>query len=130
MPRIELAILRQTAVLWPKAGIDSYGQPIVKDTPCEIRCRWEETRTESLDPDGNTIMLDASVYVDRRIEVGSILWLGLLEEWQGSTNATDRVTPSRLMEVKTYKEIPDDKGRSSKKWVGLVRYKDTLPTYG
>lgn len=121
MPQQELAYLTQTAVLWNSTGIvDRFGQIEVGD-PIEVPCRWNEGAGEALDAQGNTIALDASVVLDRRVLSGSQMWLGTLAAW--NAGAKD-LTPNYLMEVKTTKVTLDVKGRASFYGVGLVRFKD------
>jgi hypothetical protein len=129
MPQVEVASLIQRAVLWPVQGYDEYGQFVVSDAPCEIKIRWVENRSNTLDKDGNAVGVDATADVDRRIEIGSILWLGKLKDWPVNTKPQNAINPYKLMEVKTYNESPDLKGRNFKRGVGMIRYRDTLPTY-
>lgn len=81
--------LDEYAVLWPFARYDSYGNPTV-GSPVEIRCSWEWRRHEVTDSEGNSIMVDAAVFVDRDIAIGSRMWLGRLADVaQATTNVAD-----------------------------------------
>lgn len=125
MPSQERAFLPQRAVLWLSGNtFDQFGQPVVAP-PVEIAVRWNDKQGEALDATGNTITLDATAVVDRRITIGSRLWLGTLAQWNGTGPGSGQEIPNRLIEVKTYSETPDIKGRNSFKTVGLLRFRDT-----
>ena len=126
MPAPELSYLLQTAVLWSAAGIGDYGQPTISN-PTEIRVRWNDVQSEALDPQGNTITVDASAIVNRDVSIGSILWLGTLTNWVG-TGSNDQ--NGKLMQVKTFNSTPDLKNRVARREVGLIRLRDTLPSVG
>lgn len=126
MPAPEAACRLQTAVLWSKIGDDDYGEPL-RDDPEEINVRWVQRRTASLDANGNTISLDATVVVNQEIVVGSLLWLGALSSWTGTGSAGD---DTELMIVATYNETPDLKNREIRRMVGLRRFRDSLPDAG
>ncbi len=127
MPQQEISHLRQWAILWPFTGYDSYGQAVV-GTPVEIRVRWNTSRTEMLDPQGNTISLDGSAVVKRIIHVGSQMWLGTLEEWYSpgpGSGSGSGAADDELHEVKAFKDTEDVKGRASTRTVGLMRLRNT-----
>lgn len=124
MPGLEVASLHQKAVLWAAAApsereYDSYGERKVNN-PVELKVRWEEGLTEAIDPNGQTVALDAVVVVDRDVEVGSIMWEGEL--------GTQESTPVNLKEVVSFSKIPDIKGRKFRRVCGLRRFSDELPT--
>lgn len=123
MPAFETMDLEQVAVLWGKSGTDDYGQPTTA-TAIEIPVRWLTKRDEVVDAQGNTIALDATVVVERQIAVGSLMALGNLSYWVGTGSAGDE---SEVMEVVTYEETPDLKGREIRRSVGLKRFRDALP---
>jgi hypothetical protein len=124
MPSPETAALTDDAVLWSKAGHDATGEAKVS-SPMQIECRWVWKKTQSTDATGNTVMLDATVVVDREIEDGSILWNGTLEEWE---DVGSEETNPELMEVKTYKETKDMRGRETYRELGCAFYRGRLPT--
>lgn len=123
MPTPEVAYLRQKAVLWPARFYDDYGQPKI-DSSVEIKVRWITKRSETLDPQGNTVQLDATVVVDRDIAIGSTMWLGKLADWYGTGSGGDA---SEVMQVVTFAKTPDLKGRAIRREVGLMRFRDSLP---
>lgn len=118
MPALEKLFRHQKAVLWEASGKDDYGEVTV-DAAAEITVRWAERRREGVDPQGNTIAIDATAVVDREIAVGSIMWLGAL---------VDLPTPlTDLNQVVNYNSIPDIKGREFYRTVSLIKYGNTLP---
>lgn len=122
MPPLQICALHQRCILWEKTGRNSRGEVIVTDLPLEIDCRWEWGQSEMIDPAGTTVAVDAMVVVDRRIEIGSQMWLGLMKDLPPGTSFVDQ--PNELMWVAVYYEIPDDKGREFFRTVGLRRLRD------
>jgi hypothetical protein len=126
MPAPETNARHQKAVLWPFTGTyDDYGQPVVGE-PEEVVVRWNTGRAEALDPLGNTIALDAEVVVNQRVEVGGNMALGELSAWE-EVGTGDTGSIGELMQVLTYNETPDLKGRAVRRTVGLKRFRDALP---
>lgn len=117
MPAPETNARHQKAVLWPFTGVNNHGAPTVGD-PEQIIVRWVHSKRETLDPQGNTIALDATVIVDEDIAIGSEMWLGELEDWYGTGTAPD---DSEVMTVKTFNKTPDIKGRVFRRELGLMR---------
>ena len=102
---------KQTAVYWALLGADSagvvdyddYGQPQYTD-PVEIACRWEEVTVEFLDAQGTRQISNASVYVDRDVDLGGVLMLGEL------TDITDDDIPKEndnAWEIRRYEKMPN-----------------------
>ena len=120
MPTMETSDRIQKAVYWAANGNDNYGRVKV-DARVELEVRWEKRWRESVDDDGNTVATEARVVVDRVIPVDSILWLGSMEEYAAKT------TPTDFKQVISYDEIPDVKGRVSRRTVTLMKYSDELP---
>lgn len=118
MPPIETSARHQTALYFPWAGIDDYGQPIVSASPTELRVRWSYRREEMADPQGNAITVDAVVVVDRRVTIGAEMWLGSLDDWLG-TGSGSAGSDDEVMRVAAYNETPDIKGRKRRRVVGL-----------
>jgi hypothetical protein len=128
MPALETSDLLQSAVLWPFSGsYDPYGQPTVA-APVAVEVRWVDKRMEALDPKGDTITVDGFAIVDRHVDVGSLMWLGCPD---GLVTEEDVVPPKHnwgsLVQVKTYNNTPDVRGREQRRKVGLMRWKDELP---
>lgn len=122
MPPLERTDRREKALLWAANGVNTHGQVTVASTPSEIVVRWATKRRTVVDAKGNAIGVDATVVVNQEIEIGSIIWLGSLDDAAGSTPTSD------LMEVRTYDETPDIKNRHRRREVTVARYNDTLPT--
>lgn len=121
MPAPEQSHQYQPAVLWPFAGYDGYGNPKV-GSPYEIRVRWNDVQSRVLAPDGTTISVDATAVVNRKILVGSRMWLGELDDLPG----TAFLPESGWVEVKAYNESPDIRNRASNKTVGLMKFRDPV----
>lgn len=117
MPRYLTKWRKQKAVLRESSGYDDNGEYKV-GSATEIDVRWENKQVEALDPEGNTIAIDALVHVDEDIAIGSVMWLGELDD------ITDGIT---WMEVVTISKVPDLKGRKYRRVVGLKRYSTELP---
>lgn len=109
----------EEAVLWARSGFDKKGIPKVT-TPVEIMSRWEKGARQIMGPEDVPIGATGNVMVDREITVGSLLWLGELEDLPDA--------PSGLVEVIDYEEIPDVKGEEKQRNVVVRRWKDSLPT--
>lgn len=118
MPHQETTSRHQKAVLWAASGFDDNGKVKVA-AAVEINVRREEKRTETLDPTGNTIAADATVVVNQDIVVGSIMWLGELEDVADP--------PVNLWAVIDFNKIPDIKGRAYRRTVMLMRHSNELP---
>jgi Bacterial Ig-like domain (group 3) len=125
MPPLETSDRFQDAVLWPVSSYDQYGQALISPTACPLKVRWIEKQSEMLDPKGNTIAIDATVVVDRKIEVGGLMWKGCINDLE--IVGTAAPSPAGLMEVKAYNETCDVRGREIRRTVGLMRYRDKFP---
>lgn len=122
MPRPENSSRYQKAVLWAAGvanGVDDYGEQKVS-AAAELDVRWEERRQEALDPNGETIAVDAVAVVDQDIVVGSIMWLGDIDDVA--------TPPVDLKQVVAFNKIPDVKGGRFRQTVGLIRFSNKLPT--
>jgi hypothetical protein len=119
MPHQERAFVRQTALLWPATGqYDRYGEPIVALSPSEIKVRWIDTKMEVLDPQGNTITIDAQAIVLIDVPINSHMWLGTLKDWIDNGSAA---FDQPLMEVKMFNATPDIKNRIAFRTLGMMR---------
>jgi hypothetical protein len=133
MPAPEYSHRLQTALLFAQTNrFNAYGEPLVDD-PVEIQVRWDWVYNETLDPKTNNISLDAKVVVGQYVPLGSLMWLGTLSEWYGgsgtgSGSASTQEQGNQLMEVKTVTVDPDLKARNVYTTVGLMRYRNVLPT--
>jgi hypothetical protein len=124
MPPFERMDRKQKALLYAKEDDDTHGRAVVSETPEEIGVRWVQRQSEALDPQGATITVDATAHVGQEVEIGSVMWLGGLEDLSG----TSLVPESDLFQVVTYTGVPDIKGRNTRREVGLIRFGSSLPT--
>lgn len=118
----------QEAILWPLNTYDRHGQPTVGN-PVELLVRWVGQQSQSLDPAGNVITIDATVVLDQDVTIDSLMWLGTLNEWKNGGGSQAPGKP--LMVVKAFNSTPDVRGRATRRTAGLMRYQDqsiTLPT--
>lgn len=127
MPPLESLDLYDRAVLMEFISQDDYGQPLVREAE-EIDCQWEEAQSESRDPQGNVIAIDATVVVDREVPTDSIIWKGELVDWlgTGSGGGDDPI----LMRVARVGAIHDLKGRDFRRVLYLQRFRGTKATQG
>jgi hypothetical protein len=124
MPDVEVSQLNQDAVLWMAIGRDIYGQPVVSNEPRQLKVQWNNVRQEALDAKGNTISIDAIVVTDVDIKVGSVMWLGKIDDLVGTSPAQP---VQDAMQVQTFNATLDLKGRATRRTAKLMRFRDTLP---
>jgi len=100
---------KQSAVYWPLAGSDSgsldyddFGLPVVT-TPEEIDCRWEARSEEYLDSNGTTRLSNAVVYVEKDVDVGGILMLGIEDDITDPVNIKEN---EGAYEIKRFDKLP------------------------
>ena len=118
MPPLETHDRRQDAVLWVANGTDDYGEAKV-DAKVPLKVRWVEKQQETTDPQGNLILSDVVVVVDRVIPVNSIMWLGKEDDVADP--------PVDLHQVVRYNQTGDLKNRNIRRVVYLIRYSNELP---
>lgn len=123
MPPPETAFRRQHALVWPAVSFDSYGQYRVASEPTQLLVRFVGKPREMLDPQGNTIAVDATAVVAEDVPIGSIFWPGRLEDLPG----TAQVPEDGLFQVIAAPVTPDLKVRAQRRTLGLMRYQDTMP---
>jgi hypothetical protein len=124
VPVPEYADLRQFAVWWQAISTNRYGQQVVdpQTVPHEVRCRWVEILKESLDPKRRVVGIDVDLITDFAIPMGSIVWLGKLDDIAPGT------VPSPLFEVVTNDSGVDIKARIYRYQYGLKRFNAVVPT--
>lgn len=121
MPSIEADELDQVAVLWEYESQTRKGETKVS-SPVEVDVRWITGSRQVTNSQGRPISVDAQAVVDRDMTVGSILWLGSLADYH-----RDPADEQRLMEVASFRNVPDLKNREDRKSVGLTFYKGVAP---
>lgn len=119
---------RQNAVYWPFVSANAAGDPRVGE-PVELLAAerngvyWDWRRSEVRDPNGAIIATDADVFAGVEIAIGSMMWLGLLDDLAG----TSETPTTHLCQVVRSDIIPDVKGRTYGYELRLMRYHGTLP---
>ena len=109
----------QSVVCWERAGTDEYGEPTVSD-PISLTVRWERGLAQEIRPSSNPTAIDATLWVDRDLEIGSMVRIGSLLDLPG--------TADEILEVVEMQTIPDIKGRAYERVALCRRYRDMLPT--
>lgn len=127
MPPPERATRRQKATLWRARGTNDYGLAILDPNPEEVTLRWVQQVGEVPIGQGDTVGLDAAAVVDTKIPVNSAIWLGALADWYGTGSGQD---DTELMQVNSYSETPDAKGRVAYREIGMKRYRGNKPILG
>lgn len=107
------------ATYWESNGHDGFGQTTVAD-PIHIRVRVEKALVESLQSNGQPIAVPISLQVDRRLVIGSIIWIGVIDYFIPPT--------ANFYQIHEYEEVPDLKHREFDRWVKCLKFKNTLPT--
>lgn len=123
MPAFETMDKPQRATYWPKIGVNKLGQPVVGNG-VEISVQWDNRSSEQLDRDGNSITVDATMFTNLTLTIGTVVRYGSLSDWQGTGSS---LLPEGLMEIKTVNITPDIKGRNQVYFYGMMRYNDVLP---
>ncbi len=104
-------MLKQKAVYWPFASIDSFGKKVV-GSPVQIKVRWEDVSEEFLDGKGERQLSNALVYVDRDVTVGGILMLGTSADVDASGFDTVNIKENDgAWEIRRFDKLPDLKAR-------------------
>jgi len=94
---------KQDAVYWAPGAYDAYGQPTMGSATA-ITCRWEEIAEQFLDSENQVQVSNARVYVSQTVELGGMLWLGVI----GSAPANPRAD-NDAWEIRKYESIPNFK---------------------
>lgn len=119
MPPMEQALLFDKAVVWEFVGNDRDNEPTVL-TPYEITCRWEGTpNTRGVDQTGQLVRYDAFIIGEEEYPLGSIFWLGYLDDLPAE--------PNELYRSVSIEKIKDIRGIDESIIYNLQRFTDTLP---
>ena len=114
MTRLGTRRRHQDAVLFAIERYGMDGSPILSDGSA-LKVRIEEGRPLIGSPNAATAAIDIAMWVNQAIEVGSLIWIGLLSD-------LGTADPTNLKEVVDCQIVPDIKGRTSeyvlllKKW--------------
>jgi len=69
---------------WPKAGVDRLGQPTV-GSPVEISVQWDNRILGAAGQGtANSITVDATMFTNLELTIGTIVRYGTLNDWQGT----------------------------------------------
>lgn len=68
----------ETAIWWQATGKDEWGAPTFA-SPVEIECKWIQQRRRYVSQQGDDVVSDATVMVDRDVANGDYLQLGELD---------------------------------------------------
>jgi hypothetical protein len=101
---------REWCVYWEYSGQDRNGKDTYLD-PIEIKVRWEDKAEQDFLPNGQEVMIKSTVYVDRLMPLGGVLWLGLLVDF-------DLSTPPEHNKIKVFRSIPK---KNARKFLRIAR---------
>ena len=86
----------------------------------EIDVRWENVQDQITDSQSNLVDISAKVVVNLGVSIGSVLWLGALDDIA--------TPPIDLNQVVGFTKTPDVKGQYFRCVLMLKRLGNTLPT--
>jgi hypothetical protein len=115
MPDVSVVNLLQKAVLWARTGFGRDGDPIVSDTPVELRVRWVGSKSLAQSSQETPEARPVQVDVDRDIATGSRLWLGELAD------LPDVLAGLEVFTVIDFRKTVDLKGRLPARSVTVQR---------
>ena len=88
---------KQWCVYWAFLEQDRNGKDLYDD-PIVLKCRWEDKTEQDFLITGQEVIVKSTVYVDRTMPLGGVLWLGLLVDAP--------CTPPEHQKIKVFREIP------------------------
>lgn len=107
MPSIERQGRLQKALLWNFLSDDAQGEPVVELNPVEIDVRYDLGLGT-----GGFIAIRSTLIVDRDVDIGSIIKLGMtLDDWQGTGSAFE---DGQYLKVVSFHRTPDVRAREFK----------------
>ena len=96
---------------WPVTGRDTHGLPKYGNA-VEIQCRWEEGGEMKVTVGAEERFTKHTIYVDRDIEPGAMIWHGLKKDLAKLTPP-----PPDAVRVENVVGIPDRRNRRKLRWV-------------
>jgi len=90
--------LLQTATLWTRDSVDSYGDPTFS-APVSILVRWEQKTELFVNVRGEEKRSNSVVFLDRDVAVGDFLLLG-------TSTAADPTSVQNAQQVQDFRKIP------------------------
>jgi hypothetical protein len=125
---------KQKALYWAPSGVDRYGKKKRNSSYVELVVRWVDGDTLSINQQGEQITINATVILDRSVEVGGFFWKGSQEELEDTlpgTGTGSALFPEEdLFVVHSFSKTLDIKGRNARYEAKLIRWGDTLPGVG
>ncbi len=106
--RILKKMLRQKAVYWEPIGTDQYAEPVYGE-PLDIKCRWEDTATRSINDLGSELIYSSRIFVDRVVKNGGKLLKGEIADLDSPN------PPAEAKQIRLYEEVPTLKATKSLK---------------
>lgn len=127
MPAYEVMGLNDKAVLWPIVGRDRHNEPL-RGPACTVSINFSADRRMQRQADNTTIVIEGTAVVGRSFNIGDLLWLGVIAEYDPGKVTAD----NPIMSVYSYREDQDLKGRRGQvlRTIKLSRYGGTLPPKG
>lgn len=126
MPPLEEDDLCDLACLWVSTGFGADGRPTVESAFVIIPVRWVTARKQSVDARGQPVAIDAQVATNRKVPIGSRLYLVPDEGLLGT--GTFESDDDALYEVVSFKDARDVKGIFVRRELSCARSADTLPS--
>lgn len=118
MPPLEEVECMEYVTAFPFVGRDAYGEPIHNTNGTQLYGRWVDTEKEVTADDGSTYEMVADVAVNAEVAMGSLLWRGLLGDYQDGTGTSD----VELVIVRSRRHTTDVKGERTRYQYGCGRY--------
>jgi hypothetical protein len=96
---------KQKAVWWARNDDpDRFGRYLFS-APVEIKCRWDDTGEEYVNPKGETVVSKSIVYPDQILGVGDMVREGEID----SDESTDPTTVDTASEIQRFDKVPNFK---------------------
>ena len=95
----------QRAVYWGNPVADGFGN-FTFDEPVSIYCRWEIKSNVIKDSLGRELITKAKVLLTQDVEVQGWLYLGLLEDFEETTDLTNPKSISGAYEIIGFDKTP------------------------
>lgn len=93
----------QSAVWWPRTGIDANGLPTY-GTARELKVRWEEVNEVYTSRGGQSLVSRSKVYLGEDVREGDVLWKGALADVGDPVNPLNNAA---VFEVTVFNKTPN-----------------------
>lgn len=121
-PEQEASWIDGSAVVWLKSGYGDDGSPTVS-APIQIAISFSRKQRLIKGDKGELIAIDATARVSGEVEIGSIIWLGSLAEFNAMTE--DEQAVAGYYEVVNNSVVKDIKGREVSYKIMLSRHSES-----